>query len=130
MVEYTFLCNFFLQHIKRKKTPINKKEARMPKKNGQTIFRFIHSKSKCRSWLVYHSPDQVQFHQTAGKRKCKKRQESLGKVLQRAILIVFGKKGAAFPVKDCTRFVCTAILHGTTNIRAKANFRLKGFEKL
>ena len=59
--------------------------------------------------------------------KCKK---SLGKVLQRAILIVFGKKGAVFPVKDCTRFVCTAFLHGTTNIQAKANFRLKGFEKL
>ena len=45
-------------------------------------------------------------------------------------LLFSRKKGAAFPVKDCTRFVCTAVLHGTTNIRAKANFRLKGFEKL
>ena len=63
-------------------------------------------------------------------KKCKRREKSLGKVLQRAILIVFEKKGAAFPVRDCPRFVCTAILHGTTNIRAKANFRLKGFEKL
>ena len=56
-------------------------------------------------------------------KKCKKRQKSLGKVLQRAILIVFGERGAVFPVKDCTRFVCTAVLHGTTIIRAKANFR-------
>ena len=69
----------------------------------------------------------VQFHQTAGKRNARK---VWAKFSKERFLLFSRTKGAAFPVKDCTRFVCTAILHGTTNIRAKANFRLKGFEKL
>ena len=63
-------------------------------------------------------------------KKCKKSRKVWAKFSKERILLFSRKKGAAFPVKDCTRFVCTAVLHGTTNIRAKANFRLKGFEKL
>ena len=72
----------------------------------------------------------VQFHQTAGKRNAGKGRKVWAKFSKERFLLFSGKRGAAFPVKDCTHFVCTAVLHGTTNIRAKANFRLKRFEKL
>ena len=93
-----------------------------------------HSKYKCWSWLVYYSPDDG-FTTTSSpippNSREKKMQEKFGQSSQKSDCYCFReKKGAVFPVKDCTRFVCTAVLHGTTNIRAKANFRLKGFEKL
>ena len=63
----------------------------------------------------------VQFHQTAGKRNARK---VWAKFSKERFLLFSGKRGQY----SLSRIAL--VLHGTTNIQAKANFRLKGFEKL